>query len=125
MNYYNVSYHFYADDIQIYFKIDSKDLCVSKLNTVFNAAKTWIFNRELKLNKDKTNKNAVGNPLQLRNIDLPSNLKLDQTDINLSTKPRNLGDAAVKKKVIGGLINIAEKNRSLSTESLSQNLCMA
>ena len=27
----------------------------------------------------------------MRKIDLPSNLKLDQTDINLSTKLKNLG----------------------------------
>ena len=33
----------------------------------------------------------VGNPLQMRNSVLPSNLNLDQTDINLSTKLRNLG----------------------------------
>ena len=32
---------------------------------------------------------VVGDPLQMRNIDLPSNLKLDQTDINLSTKLKN------------------------------------
>ena len=56
----------------------------------------------------------VGNPIQLKNSDLPSNLKLDQTDINLSTKLKNLGVvfdenlilkhqvAAVKKKAIGG-----------------------
>ena len=33
----------------------------------------------------------VSNPLQTKNVDLPSNLKLDQTDINLSPKLRNLG----------------------------------
>ena len=43
------------------------------------------------MNKDKTYIMVVGYPLQMRNIDLPSNLKLDQTDINLSTKLRNLG----------------------------------
>ena len=49
LNYYNVSYHFFADDTQIYFKFDSKDRCVSKLNTVLNAVETrmlfslWFF----------------------------------------------------------------------------------
>ena len=73
---------------------------------------------------------VVGYPLKLRNIDLPSNLKLDQTDINLSTKLRNLGAVfdesltlkyqvdAVKKKATGGHINIA-KYQSSSIESLS------
>ena len=50
-----------------------------------------MFERKLKLNKDKTNIIVFGNLLQMRNIDLPSNLKPDQTDINLSTKLRNLG----------------------------------
>ena len=62
-----------------------------KLNTVLNAVQTWMFKRKLKLNKDKTNIMFVGNPLKMRNIDLPSNLKLNHTDINLSTKPKNLG----------------------------------
>ena len=80
-----------ADDTQICFKLDSKDQCVSKLNNVLNAVQSWMFKIKLNLNKDKTNLMVVGNPLQLWNIDLPSNLKLDQTDINLSTKLKNLG----------------------------------
>ena len=69
------------------------------------------------------------NPLHLRNIDLPSNLKLDQTNISLSTKLKNLGAvldeiltlnykvAAVKKKTIGGLINIAKMSKFIDRES--------
>ena len=65
--------------------LDSKDQCVSKLNTVLSAVQTWMFKRKLKLIKDRTNLTVVGNYLQLTNIDLPSSLKLDQIDINLST----------------------------------------
>ena len=129
LKYYNVTYHFYADDTQIYFKLDSKDQSISKLNSVLNAVQTWMFKRKLKLNKDKTNIMVVGNPLQLRNIDFPSILKLDQTDINLSKKLKNLGVifdenltlkyqvAAVKKKAIGGLINIAKISKFIDRES--------
>ena len=54
----------------------------------------------------------------MRNIDLPSNSRQHQTEINLSKKLRNLyvffyeklnfkyQVAAIKKKVFGGLINI-------------------
>ena len=91
LNFYNVSYNFYADDTQIYFKLDNKYQCVSKPNSVPNAVLTLMFKIKLKLNKDKNNIMVVDNPLQLRNIDLPSNLKMDQTDINLSTKLKNLG----------------------------------
>ena len=76
LNYYNVSYNFYANDKQTFFKIDSKYQFVSKLNTVFNAVQTWMLKRKLKLNKDKTNIMVVGKPLQKRNIYLPSKSKL-------------------------------------------------
>ena len=38
LNYYNVPYIFYSADMQIYFRIDSKDQCVSKLNNALNSA---------------------------------------------------------------------------------------
>ena len=61
-----------------------------------------------------------GNYLQIRNIDLPSNLMLDQSDISSSTNFKNVGlvfhensalkcqNASVKKKVIGHSENIAK-----------------
>ena len=77
---YNVLYHFYADHTQIDFKLYSKDQCASKLNTNLNAVQTWMFRIKLNLIKDKTNIMVVGNPLQMRNIDLSSNFELDQTE---------------------------------------------
>ena len=63
---------------------------------------------------------VAGKPLQIRSIDFPSYSKPDQSDINLSTKLRNLcfffyenltpryQPAAVKIKSFGGFINIAK-----------------
>ena len=122
-------YHIYADDAKIYFKLESKDQSVSKLNTVLDAVQTWMFKRKLKLNKEKNNIIVVGNPLQKRNIDLPLNLKLDRTDINLSTKLKNPGIlldenstlknqiAAVKNKRIGGFINFSKISKFIDRES--------
>ena len=74
-----------------------------------------MFKIKQKLNKDKTKIMVAGNPFQIRNIDLPSSLKLYQPDINLSTKLRNIWavlnenltlkyqSGAVEKKAIGGL----------------------
>ena len=95
-NYYNPSYYFYAGDTLLYFKLYSIDQCLSKLNTALIAAWTWMFKRKMKLDKEKTNIMVVGNHLQLRNIGLHSNFKLDQTDINLSTKLRSLGVVLMK-----------------------------
>ena len=46
--------------------------------------------RKFKLNKDKTSIVVVDNPLQIRNLDYPSNFKLDDSDFDLSIKFRNL-----------------------------------
>ena len=70
-----------------------------------------------------------GNSFPMRNIDFPSKLKLDQTDITLSSKLRHLGVvfdenlalmyqfAAVKKKAIAGLINIEQIMKFIDRES--------
>ena len=65
INYYKVSYLFYVDDAQIYFKLESEDQCVPKPNSVHNAVQTWMFKRKLKLNKVKSNIIVVGNPVYL------------------------------------------------------------
>ena len=83
LRYYVVSYHFSAAIMQINFKLDSKDQCVSKPNTALNAEQKWMIKRKLKFNKDKTSIMVVGNLLQMRNLDLPSNSKLYQTGISL------------------------------------------
>ena len=104
----------------MYFKLDSRDQCISKLNTFLNAVQTQMLKRKLMLNNNKTNIIILSNPLKLRNIDFPSILKLNQSDFNLSTKLRNLGVvfdenltlkhqvAPVETKAIGGLIIIAK-----------------
>ena len=61
----------------------------------------------------------VGNARQMRDIDYPSNLKLGQADINLSTKLRNQGVVFYENLVIKYLVVAVKKYRSLSTESLS------
>ena len=110
---YNVSCHFYADNTPIYFRLDSEDQYVSKLIAVLNAVQKWIFQRKFKLYKDKTNKIVIGSPLQIRNLDLSSILKLVvQSETTLSTEFRNPGVALDKVQLssikIGGLMNIAK-----------------
>ena len=72
LNYYNVTYHSNADDIQIYLKLNSL-----KHTTVLNAVQLWMFKRKLMLNKGKSKIMVVGYPLQMRNTDLLSSIKLD------------------------------------------------
>ena len=50
----------------------------------------WMSTRNWKLSRDKTNIKVVHNPLQIRNIDVPSNLKLEDSDTDLASKIRNV-----------------------------------
>ena len=128
LKYYSLSYNFYAHDTQIYFKLDSEDQRASKFNSVLNTVLTWMFERKLKLKKEKTNIMVVGNRLEMRNIYLSLNLKLNRTDMNLSTKLRNLGvvfdesfnsqvSICCNKKRLLEVLWILQKHRNLPTES--------
>ena len=51
---HNVTYHFYAEDTQIYNQIDSIEDVKEKLSSLINDIKIWMNGRKLKLNDDKT-----------------------------------------------------------------------
>ena len=51
---HNVAYHFYADDTQIYIRIDSIEDVREKLSSLINDIKIWMNGRKLKLNDGKT-----------------------------------------------------------------------
>ena len=51
---HNVAYHFYADDTQIYIRIDSIEDIKEKLSSLINDIKIWMNGRKLKLNDGKT-----------------------------------------------------------------------
>ena len=51
----NISYHMYADDIQLYFSFKPNELHkLSVLNNCLNAIRNWMANNFLQLNADKT-----------------------------------------------------------------------
>ena len=51
---HNVAYHFYADNAQIYIRIDSIKDVKGKLSSLINDIKIWMNGRKLKLNDGKT-----------------------------------------------------------------------
>ena len=51
---HNVAYHFYADNTQIYIRIDSIEDVKEKLSSLINDIKIWMNDRKLKLNDGKT-----------------------------------------------------------------------
>ena len=51
---HGVSYHFFADDTQLYIKIEDTDEAKHRLSSLLSDLKIWMARRKLKLNDGKT-----------------------------------------------------------------------
>ena len=51
---YGVSYHFFADDTQLYIKVEDIDEAKHRLSSLLSDLKIWMAKRKLKLNDGKT-----------------------------------------------------------------------
>ena len=89
---FNINYHFYADDSQLYKSANVND--IPNLLPIFEqcvqAIKNWMNLNRLKLNEDKTEIILLGNKNQLINV---RNKKIVINDciISFSVKVKNLG----------------------------------
>ena len=59
---FNVTHHLYAEDIQIYLELDSRnfDCIIIELANCLEAVQAWMGNNKLKLNPDKTEFIMIG-----------------------------------------------------------------
>ena len=115
----DVSYHFYADDTQIYFRISNKQDSISKLQNISSKISEWMNQRKLKLNMGKTDMMLIGSDSKLSNLNFGCNIDFGGLDIALSSTVRDLGVIfdknlslknqilSAKSKAICGLINIS------------------
>ena len=116
-----VSYHLYADDTQIYFRLSNVHESKLKIQMISDAVDKWMNDRRLKMNANKTEIMVIGNSNNIRSIknDLGHEVPFGNSTITLSEKFRNLGfifDQTLnlsnhinitKQKAICGLINIS------------------
>ena len=95
IKHHNLSYHFYADDTQLYITFDPKSqsslqesiACVEKCAMDI---KIWMSKKMLKLNDDKTEVPYITSPYFQKSLPNPT-LKIDQSSITLTTSARNIG----------------------------------
>ena len=88
---HDVAYHFYADDTQIYIRIDSTEDVKGKLSSLINDIKIWMNGRKLKLNDGKTELIIVKGNLRSNVVEEFGNLELPCAHLCPSVSARNLG----------------------------------
>ena len=86
-----VAYHFYADDTQIYIRIDSIEDVKGKLSSLINDIKIWMNGRKLKLNDGKTEIIIVKGNLRSNVVEEFGDLELPCAHLCPSVSARNLG----------------------------------
>ena len=91
MGAHNVAYHFYADDTQIYIRIDSIEDVKGKLSSLINDIKIWMNGRKLKLNDGKTEIIIVKGNLRSNVVEEFGDLELPCAHLYPSVSARNPG----------------------------------
>ena len=118
---HGVSFHLYADDTQIYFRLSNIDESKLKIKLISDAVDKWMKDRRLKMNASKTEIMVIGSSNNISSVrnELDQVVHFGNDTIMLSEKFRNLGfifDQALslsnqinkaKQKAICGLINIS------------------
>ena len=91
----SLSYHFYADDSQIWTSLNPSDIenqiqAVLKLEQGVKEIGKWMFSNKLQLNKEKTELMIIGTKQQRQKMKL-SSIELDGELIHVVPEARNLG----------------------------------
>jgi hypothetical protein len=87
-----ISYHFYADDSQIYisFKIDEANSAVSKIEHAIKVIRTWMAQNFLCLNDSKTDVLLIGSKTAYKKINIPY-VNIGSEMISPSLDAKNIG----------------------------------
>ena len=89
---FDLKYHFYADDTQIYDSTTCENLhlLTYRLQQCFNEIKSWMNLNRLMLNDGKTEVILVGRPTMLKNVDQTS-ITFGDSVTTFSNTVKNLG----------------------------------
>ena len=84
MRHYNIDYHIYADDTQLYcsFTIDSLNDVLNLITTCIADIRSWMVKNKLKINDDKTEFLIISSPHAKISKDLK--LSIGQSEISPS-----------------------------------------
>ena len=88
-----VSYHFYADDTQLYISFDSSDAdnSLTILSSILDSVHAWLTSNRLSVNPSKTEYLIIGTPQQRSKLTNISSIPFQGTDLTPTDSTRNLG----------------------------------
>ena len=95
IKHHKLSYHFYADDTQLYITFDPKSQCslhesIARVEKCAMDINIWMSKKMLQLNDDKTEVLYISSPYFQKSLP-NSTLKIDQSSITPTTSARNIG----------------------------------
>ena len=96
LRHYNIKYHIYADDTQIYisFELDSLKEAIELLSNCISDIRTWMIRNKLKINDDKTEFLIIsstkaniptGTTIQIGHSKIPQSLSCKSLGVTLDT----------------------------------------
>jgi hypothetical protein len=87
-----ISYHFYADDTQLYMSFDSSDsdYSLTLLSSVLDSVHNWLFANRLTVNPSKTEFLIIGTPQQRTKLK-STQIKFHSSTLTPTDSTRNLG----------------------------------
>ena len=91
LKYYEIDYHIYADDTQLYcsFDVNSVDDVIGSLSNCISDIRSWMIKNKLKINDDKTEFLLVSSPHSKLSKDVK--ISIGQSEITPSDSCKSLG----------------------------------
>ena len=125
----DVSFHFYADDTQIYFTVNGTQEAQTKMINVYESVSRWMRTRKLKLNPGKTEILLVAPNQRRDDFNQLDNIVLGGSEVRITDEVRSLGfiiDGGlslrtqlkdVKRRVFGSIVNISRISKYIDLNS--------
>ena len=118
---YNLNYHVYADDTQLYITFKSSqepaDSCITMLEKCIQEIRSWMRQNFLKFNDEKTDFLLFGSRQQLSKVSLPF-ITIGDSQITPSSQARNLGvifdSTMTLKSHISNIVRVSFHIRNIS-----------
>ena len=126
---FNVDCHFYADDTQVYFTVETTQQGKAKFDLIYGEINKWMKERRLKLNAKKTEILLIGSSINRRNLADLKSIEVMGENVELPAQVKSLGVILdqdlnmrahlnkVKRNTMSSLVNIARIAKFIDRES--------